>query len=83
MKEQQIKGTLVNFFRNGTDGDYLDALNYAIKEIQQVKNCSIPDVTQQRELLVKFKDWFNKENEGSGCDWIDWEEINEFLELNE
>lgn len=44
-QEQEIKGILVNFFREGTNGDYLDALNAAIKEIEQVKNCSIPLVS--------------------------------------
>lgn len=43
-QEQEIKGILVHFFREGTNGDYLNALNSAINDIQQVKNCSIPNV---------------------------------------
>ncbi|MHA1213305.1 MAG: hypothetical protein ACTSSH_12720 [Candidatus Heimdallarchaeota archaeon] len=32
-KEIIVKEILVDFFRNGVDGDYLDALNIAIKEL--------------------------------------------------
>ena len=36
-QEQEIKGILVHFMREGTNGDYLDALNNAIKEIEALK----------------------------------------------
>tara|TARA_R110000803_G_scaffold202864_1_gene268205 strand:- start:1252 stop:1374 length:123 start_codon:yes stop_codon:yes gene_type:complete len=34
MSEQEIKGILVTFFRDGTEGDYLVALNAAIEELK-------------------------------------------------
>lgn len=37
-QELEIKGILVEFFRNGTNGDYLDALNGAIDQLKIVKN---------------------------------------------
>lgn len=54
-QEQEIKGILVHFFREGNKGDYLDALNSAIKEIQQVKNCSITVVSGSLPSLNKIK----------------------------
>lgn len=62
-QEQEIKGILVNFFREGTNGDYLNALNTAIKEIEQVKNCSIPDVVNcDRPRAEKLKDKLHKDS---------------------
>jgi hypothetical protein len=55
-QEQEIKGILVHFFREGTKGDYLNALNSAIKEIQQVKNCYIPDVSTRTFRFSGMKD---------------------------
>ena len=52
-QEQEIKGILVKFFRDGTNGDYLDALNTAIKEIEQVKNCNIADVVGRSEQFCE------------------------------
>ena len=43
-QEQEIKGILVHFFREGTNGNYLEALNSAIKEIEKIKNRATPDV---------------------------------------
>ena len=34
----EIKSILVTFFNDGTKGDYLEALNKAIKEIEKFKN---------------------------------------------
>jgi len=47
-----------------------------------IKTFDISMVSQQRELLIPFMYWFNKDNEGSGTDWIDIEEIDTFLEEN-
>lgn len=58
-QEQEIKGILVNFFREGTNGDYLDSLNSAIEEIQQVKNYSIPNVVGQGEQLPNDEEHYN------------------------
>lgn len=53
-KEQEIKGILVHFFREGTKGDYLDALNNAIKEMKQVSSSNvIPDVIESFEDATK------------------------------
>lgn len=62
-QEQEIKGILVNFFREGTNGDYLDALNAAIEELKQVKNCSIPIVVGQSEQLHKLLQYLSDEDE--------------------
>lgn len=43
----EIKGILVNFFRIGTNGDYLESLNNAISEIQKVKNLSLSGVSKR------------------------------------
>ena len=46
--EIEIKGILVEFFRNGTNGDYLDALNSAIDQLKLIKNLGdIGDVNKR------------------------------------
>jgi hypothetical protein len=47
-EEHKIKGILVNFFRQAADKDYLDALNNAVKEIEQL---TTPVDVEQREQL--------------------------------
>tara|TARA_R110000803_G_C11922953_1_gene314561 strand:- start:356 stop:586 length:231 start_codon:yes stop_codon:yes gene_type:complete len=37
-QEIEIKGILVEFFRNGTNEDYLDALYSAVDQLKQIKN---------------------------------------------
>jgi|TARA_B110000908_G_C9842511_1_gene266273 hypothetical protein len=37
-EEREIKGALVHFYRNASKGDYLQALENAIKEIQAIKD---------------------------------------------
>lgn len=48
------------------------------KEIEELKT----KLKESENILIEFMLWFNKTNEGSGIDWIDIEDIQEFTELN-
>jgi len=66
MNEKEIKGILVQFFRDATNGDYLDALKFATTEIINMeKNKTSPNDLSQDKL---FYCWSYKEyNEESRC----------------
>ena len=49
-----------------------NVLKDVIEAQDQVKNCSIPDVRQQRELLKAFCKWAFKENS-------DWHQVNSHI----
>lgn len=54
MKTQtDIKGILVTFFRDGTKGDYLDALNTAISEIRAEQNALVTP-----ENYIGTQEWY-------------------------
>ena len=48
------------------------------EQLEQVKNCSIPDVSQQRELLESFREEWNKPR--FDRDGIYESDIDDFLE---
>ncbi len=63
-KEFKIKGILVGFFREGRDGDYLQALEQATKELtlliapaEQVKNSDGLTATDIEALDVAKEEW--------------------------
>ncbi len=54
--EKEIKGILVEFFREGRDGDYLEALTNATHKLLNVK----VEIPSEKSIAIKrFKDWCN------------------------
>lgn len=51
-KEQKIKGILVEFFRNGTNCDYLNALNIAIRDIEALSQHDVSECVHPLAELV-------------------------------
>ena len=50
--EEIIKRKLVTFFRDGTNGDYLDSLNQATNELTALINCECKDFAIENKLFV-------------------------------
>jgi len=80
-KAKEIKGILVTFFRDATNGDYLDALNAAIKQIDEVKNLNnydqpekqaMPEVAELTKLRLAFDGILGYSNTGSNNHLWSW-----------
>jgi len=59
-----------------------DVKQKVIDALNEVKNCAIPDVMQQGELLLEFINWKNDKDK-NWLKFIDAKEVDEFLKFKQ
>lgn len=59
-----------------------DVKQKVIDALNEVKNCTIPDVMQQSELLLEFINWKNDKN-NNWLKFIDVKDVDEFLKFKQ
>jgi len=57
----------------------ISVLRYISKLEEVVKNCSIPDVVNRRELLLAYSEWWDKKYSPSRLDFHRQKDVDKFL----